>query len=88
MIPLIVALMGLVPVPKPHADTAIGAVLLANKGNVPATGVELVAALAKLGNFVQLAIPFSAVDSHSGLTHPRVVFAVRPATHTAWKSVV
>ena len=66
---------------KPYADTAIGALLDANEGRIPATGVELVAALAKLGDFLQLAIPFSAVDAHSGLTHPRIVIAMRPSTH-------
>ncbi len=83
MIPLIIALMGVLPKPveKPYADTAIGAVIDANAGKIPVNGVELVAALAKLGDFLQLAIPFSAVDSHSGLTHPRVVFALRPSTH-------
>ena len=68
---------------KEYADSAIGAVIEANGGRVPATGVELAAALAKLGDFPQLAIPFSAVDGQSGLTHPRVVIAMRPSTHPA-----
>lgn len=68
---------------RTYENTAIGALIDANRGRVPATGVELVAALAKLGDFLQLAIPFSSVDLHSGLTHPRVVIALRPSTHPA-----
>lgn len=68
---------------RTYPNTAIGAVIDANKGRVPASGVELVAALKKLGDFLQLAIPFSAVDPHSGLAHPRVVLAMRPSTHPA-----
>lgn len=68
---------------SPYADTTIGAVIDANEGKMPASGTELVAALAKLGDFVQLPIAFSAVALDSGLTHPRVVFALRPSTTPA-----
>ena len=68
---------------RTYENTALGAVIDANRGRVPSTGVELVAALAKLGDFLQLAIPFSTVDFHSGLAHPRVVIAMRPSTHPA-----
>ncbi len=66
---------------RTYENTALGAVIDANRGRVPASGVELVAALAKLGDFLQLVIPFSSVDPHSGLAHPRVVIALRPSTH-------
>ena len=54
--------------------------LEANGWKVPATGAELVAALAKLGDFVQLPVTFSAVALHSGLSHPRVVITMRPSS--------
>jgi hypothetical protein len=72
---------------SPYANTAIGAVLDANDGKVPASGQELVAALAKLGNFVQLPISFSAVALDSGLTHPRVVLTMRPSTIQEFETV-
>lgn len=53
----------------------------ANGWKVPATGLELTAALAKLGDFVQLPVTFSAVALHSGLSHPRVVITMRPSSH-------
>jgi hypothetical protein len=62
---------------SPYAHTALGALIEANRGKVPATGTELTAALAKLGNFAQLPITFSAVAMNSGLSHPRVVIATR-----------
>lgn len=65
---------------SPYAHTAIGAVVDANDGKVPASGDQLVAALAKLGNFLQLPVPFSGVALDSGLTHPRVVLTLRPST--------
>lgn len=65
---------------SPYANSAIGAVIDANDGKVPATGAQLVAALEKLGDFVQLPVPFSAVALDSGLTHPRVVMTMRPST--------
>jgi hypothetical protein len=58
--------------------TAIGDVIRANNGQVPKNGTELVKALAKLGDFAQLPVPFSAVATDSGLTRPRVVIAPRP----------
>jgi hypothetical protein len=58
--------------------SAIGVVIEANGGRVPATGVELHTALQKLGNFVELSFPFSAVALDSGLSHPRVVLTQRP----------
>lgn len=66
---------------QPYAHTAIGAVIEANGWKVPATGRELTAALATLGDFVQLPVTFSAVSLHSGLSHPRVVITMRPSTH-------
>ncbi|QJW97677.1 hypothetical protein [Frigoriglobus tundricola] len=68
---------------RPHAHTAIGAVIEANGWKLPATGAELTTALTKLGDFVQLPVTFSAVALHSGLTHPRVVITMRPSTHPA-----
>lgn len=62
---------------SPYAHSAIGAVIDANGGNVPATGAELTAALDKLGGFVQLPVPFSAVALDSGLRTPRVVLTAR-----------
>ena len=59
--------------------SAIGALLSANAGKVPDSGAELWNALEKLGEFVQLPIPFSAVALDSGLSHPRVVMAQQPA---------
>ena len=63
-----------------YANTAIGAVIDANDGRVPATGAELVSALAQLGDFVQLPVSFSAVALDSGLSHPRVVITLRPSS--------
>jgi len=60
--------------------TAFGAVIKANYNRVPANGSELVRALKKLGDFAQLPIPFSAVNSSSGLMTPRVIIAPRPGT--------
>jgi hypothetical protein len=65
---------------QPYAHTAIGAVIEANGWQVPATGTELTAALAKLGNFVQLPVTFSAVALHSGLANPRVIITMRPSS--------
>jgi hypothetical protein len=71
------------PAPPPHASltpyahTALGALIEANGGKVPATGTQLTAALAKLGDFAQLPVTFSAVALRSGLSHPRVVLAMR-----------
>ena len=62
-----------------YAESAIGVVIEANDGRIPATGEELQLALLKLGDFAQLSIPFSAVALDSGLSHPRVVLAQRPA---------
>jgi hypothetical protein len=67
------------PDPSPFAQTALGAVLAANRGTVPTTGEDLTAALQKLGGFAQLPVAFSAVAATSGLAHPRVVLAPRPA---------
>jgi hypothetical protein len=69
--------------PRAHAHTAIGAVLWANNGRVPDTAAELRAALDKIGGFVQVSVPFSAVDLESGLSHPRVVIAAEASTHRA-----
>ena len=55
--------------------TAIGAVIEANDGKIPANGEELQKALAKIGNFPQLSFPFSAVALDSGMMHPRIVIA-------------
>jgi hypothetical protein len=68
---------------SPYAHTAIGAVLDANSGKVPATGVELNKALNRLGDFLQLPIAFSAVDPNSGVTHPRIIMTMRPSSHPA-----
>jgi hypothetical protein len=59
--------------------TAIGFLIAANRGKIPATGDELKLALDGLGDFAQLPIPFSAVALDSGLSHPRVVITQRPA---------
>jgi hypothetical protein len=72
---------------SPYANTAVGAVIDANGGKIPATGEELVAALAKFGDVMQLPVPFSAVALNSGLTHPRVVITMRPSTTPPPKSV-
>lgn len=74
--------------PEPRAvgtydHTAFGAVIKANDNRVPASGAELVAALQKIGDFAQLPIPFSAVNSTSSLTTPRVVLAPRPGGRVA-----
>lgn len=57
----------------PTAWSAIGVVVTANAGKVPATGEQLAAALARIGRFAQLPVPFSAVRLESGLANPRVV---------------
>ncbi len=62
-----------------YDHTAIGAVIRANGGKIPATGEELQRVLKKLGDFAQLPIPFSAVALDSGLSHPRVVITPCPA---------
>jgi hypothetical protein len=62
----------------PLDGTAIGAVIRANGGKVPATGAELRRALDALGDFAQLPVPFSAVALDSGLTWPRVVMTQLP----------
>ncbi len=72
---------------SPYANTAIGAVIDTNGGHVPATSEELVKTLGKLGDFVQLPVPFSAVALHSGLKHPRVILTMRPSTTPEPKSV-
>lgn len=61
------------------APSAIGFVLEANGNEVPRNGEEMMRALAKLGDFVQLPVTFSAVDLHSGLTKPRVVITQKPS---------
>jgi hypothetical protein len=58
--------------------TAISEVIRANDGRVPRSGTELVQALAKVGDFAQLPVPFSAVALDSGLLRPRVILAPRP----------
>jgi hypothetical protein len=58
--------------------TAIGAVIKANGGMIPATGRDLQFTLQKIGDFSQLSIPFSAVALDSGLSHPRVVITQHP----------
>jgi hypothetical protein len=65
-------------VDSPYPHTAIGALLKANYGRVPENGDELIRALGRLGRVVQLPVPFSAVNPHSGLTTPRVVITLRP----------
>jgi hypothetical protein len=72
---------------SPYAHSAIGALIDANGGKLPASGDELTAALAKLGDFVQLPVSFSAVAPHSGLATPRVVFTMRPSSHPLPQSV-
>lgn len=71
------------PPPAPAADplaySAISAVLAANGGKPPATGEQLALALAKVGRFAQLAVPFSAVRLESGLSNPRVILTSRVA---------
>ncbi len=62
--------------------SAIGAVIRANGGKIPATGEELCQTLEKLGDFSQLPIPFSSVALDSGLSHPRVVITQRPSFQT------
>ena len=57
--------------------TAIGEVIKANGDKVPRNGTELMKALARVGDFAQLPVPFSAVALDSGLTHPRVLIAPR-----------
>lgn len=73
------------PVAKapPRPDTpldeasALFAVIAANGGKPPATGAQLQQALARLGDFAQLPVPFSAVALDSGLASPRVILAPR-----------
>ena len=55
--------------------STITALLDANGGKPPATGAELWKALAKVGEFAQLPIVFSAVRLNSGIGSPRVVIA-------------
>ncbi|HYH69468.1 MAG TPA: hypothetical protein VD866_32535 [Urbifossiella sp.] len=62
----------------PLEGSAIGAVVLANGGRLPATGAELRRALDRLGDFVQLPVAFSAVALDSGLVRPRVVMTPHP----------
>lgn len=62
----------------PLAGSAIQAVLDANGGKVPASGVQLQQALQQCGEFVQLVVPFSAVALGSGLSNPRVLLTPRP----------
>lgn len=71
-----------------YAGTAIGCVLEANDNEVPRNGEEMMRALAKLGEFAQLPVAFSAVDTHSGLTRPRVVITQKPSMTPPLKSVV
>ncbi|MBM3980477.1 MAG: hypothetical protein FJ304_09340 [Planctomycetes bacterium] len=67
-------------VPKSiFAPSAIGFVLEANGNEVPRNGEEMMRALAKLGDFVQLPVAFSAVDLQSGLQKPRVVITQKPS---------
>jgi cytochrome c553 len=70
------------PVPaqlREYDHTALGALVRANGGRVPASGAELVAALRKLGPVSQLPVPFSAVAMTAGLANPRVVIAATDA---------
>jgi hypothetical protein len=62
----------------PLEGSAIGAVIRANGGRVPATGAELRHALDQLGDFAQLPVTFSAVALDSGLARPRVVMTPHP----------
>src|SRR5262245_19910558 len=62
---------------SPYPGTAIGALIEANGGKLPASGAELTRALQKLGPVVQLSFPFSGVALDSGLSHPRVVMTLR-----------
>ncbi len=55
------------------AGTGIGVVLEANNNEVPKNGVEMMKALNKVGEFVQLPVGFSAVALHSGLSNPRII---------------
>jgi hypothetical protein len=64
--------------PPPLDGSAIGAVVRANGGRVPATGAELRHALDRLGDFAQLPVTFSAVALDSGLARPRVVLTPHP----------
>jgi hypothetical protein len=66
-----------------YDHTAFGAVIRANGNRVPASGAELITALKKLGDVAQLPVPFSAVNSSSGLATPRVVIAMRPGGRSA-----
>ena len=61
------------------AGTGIGVVLEANGNAVPKNGEEMMKVLAKLGEFAQLPVTFSAVDLSSGLQKPRVVITPRPS---------
>jgi hypothetical protein len=61
------------------AGTGIGVVLEANGNEVPKSGAEMMKALAKIGEFVQLPITFSAVDLRTSLQKPRVVITQRPS---------
>jgi hypothetical protein len=68
---------------SPYAHTALGALIEANGGKIPGTGTELTTALAKLGNFAQLPVSFSAVALHSALAHPRVIITTRQSAPPA-----
>ncbi len=61
------------------SGTAIGVVLEANGNEVPKSGAEMMRVLAKLGEFAQLPVTYSAVDLQSGLTKPRVLLTQRPS---------
>jgi hypothetical protein len=61
--------------PTALAASAIAAVVEANGGKPPATGVELWKALGKVCQFAQLPVVFSAVRLDSGIHNPRVVIA-------------
>jgi len=61
------------------AGTGIGFVLEANGNEVPKNGAQMMKALEKLGDFVQLPVAFSAVALHSGLVSPRVILTPRPS---------
>ena len=64
------------------AGTAIGYVLEANGNEVPKSGEQMMKVLAKFGEVAQLPVTFSAVDLHTSLTSPRVVFTLRPSMIT------
>lgn len=57
------------------AASTISTLVNANGGKPPATGKELVDALAQIGTFAQMPVVFSAVHLESGIANPRVVIA-------------